>query len=309
MLYLTYDNNKKTDGAGSQLQRIISIYMIAKYYNVGYIHTSLSKLDYQGLQCLEANTCEPLQLDMYNMYFNLDSDSPSNEIEFDETYESEITHDIIMQYKDTPKNILLKITAAHNMTDANPDIFNKAPKFDWVSNSLFTPLRIAIHVRRGELFVVDSHRMLPNSYYIDCMRSLKCILDTHNIPFEFHLYTEVVKEPIHITPSHHGISNRTTHTITIRPEDSHIEDFNCFDSIHYHINESPVDTLIDLINSDILLASRSSYSYVAAILKKKGLVLFHPFWHSLSNHWIPVYSANDIINNTERILSAIKLSK
>jgi len=305
MLYLTYDNNKHTDGAGSQLQRIISIYMIAKYYNIGYIHTPIRHLDYQGLKCLEANTPDLRQIDMYNNLFNLDGHiNPS----IDDTYEIlSITHDILMQYKDTDKNILLKITYGHNLIDNNTEIFNNIPELNWVSKSLSKPLDIAVHVRRGELFVVDSYRMLPNSYYIDCMKSLKTILDTNNIPFVFHLYTEIATKNVHITPSHHGIMNRTTDIITIRPEDSHIEDFKCFDSIQYHINECPIETLRNLTNSDILLASCSSFSYVAAILKPKGVVLFHPFWHSLSKKWIPTYSGDDIINNTQQILSSIKI--
>lgn len=304
MLYLTYDNTKHTDGAGAQIQRILSIYMIAKYYNIGYIHTPLYQLDYQGLKCLEENKPDILQIDMYNDLFKLEG--TANAL-IDETHEvSSITDNILMKYKNADKNTLLKITYGDGLIDSNTSIFNESPKLNWISNIPSTPLNVAIHIRRGELYVVESNRMLPNSYYINCMKSLKTLLDTNNIPFVFHIYTEVPTKSINITPSHHGIMNRIKQPVTIKPEDNHLEEFKCFESINYHINESPVNALIDLTNSDILLASRSSFSYVAAILKKKGVVLFHPFWHCLSKSWIPVSSASDIINKKDLILSKLK---
>ncbi|MCP6755918.1 hypothetical protein NL533_30315, partial [Klebsiella pneumoniae] len=45
--------------------------------------------------------------------------------------------------------------------------------------------------------------------------------------------------------------------------------------VYWHINGDPVETLCQLATSDVLLASRSSYSYVAAMLHRGGPVLFH----------------------------------
>jgi hypothetical protein len=115
----------------------------------------------------------------------------------------------------------------------------------------------------------------------------------------------VPSKKITITPSHHGIFDRITEPIIIDPVNNHMEDFSSFTNIIYHINEDPIETLKELTNSDILLASRSSFSYVAAILKKKGVVLFHPFWHSLSPNWIPVSSEKDIFNASDKIIRAI----
>ena len=50
---------------------------------------------------------------------------------------------------------------------------------------------IGIHVRRGELYVVESHRMLPNHFYIDNCNKIIEILNNKNIPFKIELYTEI----------------------------------------------------------------------------------------------------------------------
>jgi len=303
MLYLTYNNKDLTDGAGAQLQRILSIYLIAKYYGVGYIHHGIDALLYQGVKCMETNTADPSQIAEYNVAFHLESD-PITQIH--ESYVIKGIHEEhINMFKNSEKNVLLTITLSGLLIDSNPSIMNRKIPYPWMqkTNLLRKTIKVAIHVRRGELYLVDSSRMLPNEYYIDCMNALKTILEGFRIPYEFHLYTEQVTAPVTITPGHHGICNRIDAPITLKPEDNHLEDFQVIPNIIYHINESPLQTLKDLTMADILLASRSSFSYVAAILKPAGLTFFHPFWHCLSDQWIPTRSYVDIYNNIEKIIS------
>jgi len=41
-----------------------------------------------------------------------------------------------------------------------------------------------------------------------------------------------------------------------------------------------------MATADALVMSRSSYSYVAAILNANGIVVYHPFWHSPLKEWL-----------------------
>lgn len=308
MLYLTYNNTDHPDGAGSQLQRMLSIYMMAKYFSIelntpiGYIHTPLGQIDYQGLMCLEDNTANNEVIEEYNTLFKLPSDTYDT-IHKIETVKSLSKEHILALYKSTT-NILLRTTYADKCLDVNKKAFNIPIELPWITSTISYPIHVAIHVRRGELYVVDSDRMLPNSYYVECMSALQELFNNAGIPFEFHIYTEVIRKPTIITPTHHGIFNRISQAIILSPDDNKLEDFNMFNVI-YHINESPIKTLCDLTNSHVLLASRSSFSYVSSILKKRGVVLFHPFWHGLSDSWIPVYNKNDILKHSNIILNSI----
>lgn len=305
MIYLTYNNRDFTDGAGAQLQRILSIYMLSKYYNVAYIHSPLYKIDYQGLACLEKNQSDPTQIEKYNTLFTLPSDSCE---EFDEihdvTYIDEDT--IINRYKFSSKNVLLKIAFAHKLVDQKQEILDVPIFFSWLETQLRLPCSIAVHVRRGELYVVDSDRMLPNSYYITCMKALEKILDEANISYEFHIYTENVSKEVIVTPHHHGVQGRIHHSVTLKPQDTCFDELACVKNLFFHVNTCPIETLQELSNSDILLASRSSYSYVAGILKKKGVVLQHPFWHVSKKSWIPVKKASNILTHKDTILTKIQ---
>jgi hypothetical protein len=304
MLYLTYDNQALADGAGAQLQRIISIYLAAKFYKVGYIHQGLARMSYQGAKCLEDNTSDPRQMDDYNKAFALPSTpllTPFTKIF--KVYD--ISEENINELRDQPGNILLVIQFAGTMIDKKLDILLQPIPIPWTIRPtvIARPIVVAIHVRRGELFVVDSHRMLPNSYYVECMRALHTLFTQAAVPYEFHVHTEVLTKPTLVTPEHHGICSRTKEPVLVRPEDSHMEDFKEFTDCRFHINEYPIDTLKALTVADVLLASRSSFSYVASILKQGGVVLFHPFWHSLSPAWIPTEGGKDILDAKEKILN------
>ena len=73
-LVLTYDNIKHTDGAGAQLQRIYGIYSISRLLGASYLHTPLSRVDYQGLSALEANVANPDFHHDFNNLFQIKSD-------------------------------------------------------------------------------------------------------------------------------------------------------------------------------------------------------------------------------------------
>jgi len=316
MLYLAYDNTAMPDGAGGQIQRILSIYLIAKHYGIGYIHQPILSMTYQGAKCLEMNSEDKEQITKYNELISLSSiiSLPTQPLtQHTPMYKVyDISHEIISQFIHLPTNTILFIQHAGTYIDNHPELLLNIIDFPWNfpwkmhGDPSLDIVKIAVHVRRGELFVVDSTRMLPNSYYVECMKALETILQESNTKYEFHLYTEQVTKSVEITPQHHGICERISTSVIVKPEDNHLEDFAGFPQIVYHINKCPVDTLKQLTTADVLLASRSSFSYIAGMLKKEGVVLFHPFWHSLSPDWIPTKSAQDIYKAKNKILNTLR---
>ena len=310
MLYLTYDNETLIDGAGAQLQRILTIYSIAKFYNLGYIHRGLKKISYQGAKCLEDNYLDPKQVDDYNKLFVL----PSTPLltPFTNIYNVVgITEEMINLLKNEPGDTLIVAQFAQLIIDKNPEIMLQPIPLAWTIRPtlLARPVNVAIHIRKGDLFVLASERMLPNSYYVKCMRALHTLFTQAGIPYEFHLHTEVITKPTLITADHHGICDKTIKSTVLKPEDNHLEDFDEFVGCKFHINEYPIDTLKALVLSDVLLASRSSFSYIAGFLKNKGVILFHPFWHCLLPDWIPCQDAKDIFDAKDKILKSLPAFK
>lgn len=66
-----------------------------------------------------------------------------------------------------------------------------------------------------------------------------------------------------------------------------IKNFECY--INYdvilHIDEELTSTFTGLVASDILVTSKSSFSYIAAFLTD-GEVYYLPFWHPPKKNWI-----------------------
>ena len=55
--------------------------------------------------------------------------------------------------------------------------------------------------------------------------------------------------------------------------------------VELFLNVDAVWTMSQLIEADVLIMSRSSFSYVAALISD-GVKLYEPFWHSPLKEWI-----------------------
>jgi hypothetical protein len=221
-IVLTYDNAALTDGVGAQLQRMYGIYAISRLLGTSYLHSPLSRVDYQGLAALEGDGLDP---------------------------------------------------------DISP--FTGSPRDG-------RALRVAIHVRRGELLVLDSDRMLPNSYYISVAQAIADVLESLGIEYQLEVCTEVPTTDLVIGPAHEGIFDRIGTPAILTPDMCRLDEFSVLRHLTLHLNERAIDCLHRLATADILVMSRSSFSYVGGILNRRGIVMYHPFWHRAPSSWITV---------------------
>ena len=310
MLYLTYHSKRHQDGAGAQLLRIISAYLVSVYYSVGYYHTPLSSISNYGLLCLEEKKEDKEQINRYNLLFCLNSTSSIEN--FDEIIEMDSVDDFMicsLKERATSKNILLKITYPIFLINSNPSILNlcsslhSLSSFSWLeTNALKTKcIKVGVHIRRGDILLIEKEiRYLPNEYYINIMRNLMIYFKEASIPYEFHIYTENVTKEIQFTSDYR--SDLQGVQTTLNPET--YEEFNEIDNIVWHINTDPVDSFVELCNSDLLLISISAFSYLAGILNRKAIV-FYPLksHHPPHSSWIIIDSVNKLENNKGRIVS------
>ncbi len=243
---LTYANDRHMDGAGAQLQRIYGIYAISRFCNLPYVH-SIHETIHSDLDIFK-------RLDIYA--------------------------------KSTGKIILIRVLYPYSVTDRNPEIYQYVKAVSPFQHNRSKVFRLALHVRRGEEFVIDSERMLPNSYYVACALKFIDGFKALDIPFVCELYTEVASKPFVVTPQHHGIEGRIRGNVTIDPQVNRLEDFDILPNLVRFINGDPIDTLRRMATADALVLSRSSYSYVAAILNANCIVVYHPFWHSTLTEWL-----------------------
>ena len=300
---VTYANDQHTDGAGAQLLRIYGIYAISRSLKIPYIHSPLKRIGYQGLSALENNSASAEVESEYNRIFEIPSDIELPELRIVNDM-TDANLGLIMQLQSIAQNTgefqLIRILYPYPITDQHPEMYGVVKAISPFQNVRSDVFRLAIHVRRGELFTVDSHRMLPNSYYLSCALTFADNFKKLDIPFVCELHTEVPSRTFVVTPQHHGIGGRIPANMTIDQQASCIEDFDIIPNLAKFINGDPIETLRRMATADALVLSRSCYSYVAAILNGPGIIVYNPCPHSPPKDWL-ISDGNGIVAERELI--------
>ena len=294
-LVLTYDNTKLTDGAGAQLQRIYGIYAVARLLGASYLHTPLRRVDYQGLAALERNVTDPDFHGTLNDLFRIDSDVlPADDLHRVElgNISMEDVDRLVAEFDAGAtggRPTLAQLVVSYGIADQVPDCYGVCKAISPFRSTAAAgrPLRVALHVRRGELLLVQSGRMLPNAYYVNTARHVAAMLDARGIPYQLELHTEVAGATFTVPPGYPGLPGDVASAV-ISPEMSPLHEFDALPHLVRHINDPAIDCVRKLATADVLVMSRSSFSYVAAILNRRGIVLYHPFWHSALSSWLTV---------------------
>jgi hypothetical protein len=291
---LTYDNSVLTDGVGAQLQRIYGIYSIARLLGASYVHSPLARVDYQGLAALETNVLDPAFESGFNDLLTIDSDLELT-VDFHALRLRDMSLETfyqlgeeIAQRGEGHRPTLVRLLSPYAIADRFPDCYEVCKEISPFTAAAPTTrqLRVALHVRRGELFVVDSDRMLPNQYYVDVGLHIARTLDALGLDYQIEVCTEVPTGAVLVRPGAQGIADRISTPVLLSPEMCHLEDFSALPRSMCSVNEGALDCLRRLATADILVMSRSSFSYLAAILNRRGIVLYHPFWHAALSPWI-----------------------
>jgi len=133
--------------------------------------------------------------------------------------------------------------------------------------------------------------MLPNGYYLQVCRIIGGVLRELGIPHNFEIYTEQPTKPTTVYPNTHGIANRTVQPVLISPEDTKLWELENIAPQTLFLNTDPLDTFKAMATAHILIMSRSSFSYTAALLADPAhtLAIYPPdLWLSPAPGWIYV---------------------
>ena len=143
-----------------------------------------------------------------------------------------------------------------------------------------THTNIAIHVRRGDILEDPNNpnlqmRYIANDYFKKVLDQVLEKLKTNN--------------PIHIYFFSQG-----------KPED--YPEFKEYQNLHWCLDMGAQESFLHMVYADVLITSKSSFSYKPALLNKGVKVCPENFWHGYpaSKDWI-------LVNNQGEITEVIKL--
>jgi hypothetical protein len=151
---------------------------------------------------------------------------------------------------------------------------------------------IAIHIRRGDIVQLKNEqsstwktRWLDNNYYVDILRQVLSLMGNRRV--KIYLFSQ--------------------------GEQSDFAEFSEFKNLIFCLDMNAIDSFLHLASADLLISSKSSFSYKPALISK-GIVICPIFWHSYPD--TPNYIQADdegkfdqrlLVNQLKKINTGIQL--
>ena len=276
---VTYDQNAR-DGLGSQLQRIYGLYALSRALDIKYVHTPLGQVDYQGLMPMLAGRTDPDFVARCNSFFAL----PSDNFDLDGCerllvpYPNEKRIEQYRRYAAaTGRPVLLRAHQPYGYTDPHPEAYLAlravSPYRDFRREG---PIRICIHVRRGDRVLSGDPRLLSNAYYLRACEAVVNAVHKQRVSFVVRLHTEAPSRPCTVYPGLSGMFVHINEPSTLDSAAHSLEEFKALPNLTMVLNVDPREALDDFATADVLILSCSCLGYVGGLLNPHGLVIAAP---------------------------------
>lgn len=280
----------KKDGVGAQTLAILSTMLFANDAGLTYIHTPFIKIEHNNDQ----NTLWEVK---WEEFFNLGKNElPISHV--DNKKLKKIDLKVLYDFSLFSSDIFYSVTNCHKYSNLYRERYvNLIPTLreKYYSSSLkkenllhlsTNKINIAIHIRRGDVTKKSStlFRFTDNLFVGKVLYRVLEIFKSLAIDYSVHLYSQGSLEDFN------GISDSLS-----------------LNDIHYHLNECEFSTFHNMVSADVLIMSKSTFSYVAAILSK-GIKLYEPFIHLHLSDWEKISSEASFSENKfqEKLLYLIQ---
>ena len=298
---LTYDNTASFDGTGAQIQRILGVYAICKRFNIPYIHSGINELIITPLDPFQTELELREYLVRVNRYFDFPAEvgaaGDRTLLKVQNLTRAKLLEIRTRNKMHLGKKELIAVANPFQILNQMPDIYGLAAKS--LKHLVSANKKIVLHYRRGsntlDILPGESKpRGLSNEWYLNTLRKYVSHYQESGVDFVIEIYTDMPKSTFTYTPK-----DFQSHLWSYEPrfkdgvvevigEDIKRTVFAEFgDKLLVHHGGDPLQGLIDMSEADILITSRSSYSYVGGLLNLSGKIIIPPgFWHSKLDSWV-----------------------
>lgn len=300
---LTY-NDELDDGVGAQLQRIIGIYSLAIKYGIPYAHSGIKNLLITALDPYQTQDELNIFLQRINDLFQL----PSSDFGSQRDSRLKLTSPTKLNLNLIRLKNNLKIGKFRTFVVSNPFLLlNKdpdayllaVPQLPMAKENKTDFTNIVVHYRRGSssfdiLPGESSPRAILNDWYIKVLNKYVAQLKSAGTKYHIDVFTDMPRQDMDFPPLAfqrdfwRQLPRFENDMIRIHGEDLNKTTFVDFgDSLTVHYGGDPIDDLMHMAQADIFIMSRSSFSFVGALLNRSGKIIAPPnFWHKNLSSWI-----------------------
>ena len=297
---LTYKAQEKLDGLGAQLQRLLGTRAVSAYLDIEYVHNEIEDVAIHPLDGIETSEQRKAYLLDINDIFAFSSTSTSlKNISFsiDDLSISDLWRALFLSL--TGQTLLIAITHPFRVVDLKPEMYRLS-----ISDDLRTRLlsarssirnAIAIHHRQGTgNFAIQPGQKSPRELtlisYLAPLKSLSS--DERLFKRPLSIFTDASDEEFRFEPPVHqreqwiGLPNFDGKSIVMNRHNLSAFFKERGFQVEIESGGNPLDSLARLSNSDVLVLSRSSFGYVAALLSKNSSIFLpSDFWHPKLKGW------------------------
>jgi hypothetical protein len=286
---VTYDQGG-TDGVGSQLARVYGLYALSRALHIKYVHTPIGEVRYQGLMPMLTGQIDPEFEAGYNTFFALPSDdfdlAGCEQVRAHSLNEQRVERHL-EHATASGRPLLLQAHDGYGYLDRHPAAYQGLRAVSPYRDHRATgPIRVCIHLRRGDMLNDGHSRWLPNSYFLRACGAVLKALRRHRAPFVVRLHTEVPPRPYTLYPDHPGLYIALQRPTTIDPAQYALEDFEALPNLEVALNVEPQEALDDFATADVLIAARSDLSFLGGLLNPHGLVIGVRCYHTPRPDWL-----------------------
>ena len=300
-LAITYANDKKTDGLGAQLQRVVAIRALAMRLKINYLHSKVEALTIHPLDHLENENQVDEFLQKVDNLFHLDSSIDGTWAE-EEIFLQSLSVIAIVRILFGSlirrKNVLIRVVEAYAVMELRPHDYKLVIPFFYNYPHSKSPCNeIVIHYRYGVGdSVIQPGEKLPRQMALSYFRDV-----IQNIPKEYlrknhtlRVLTDAPQFETSFKPRTdqiylwEGTPNFHNGSVVIKPF-SFQEDLGDLGlNLKVSFGGDAVDSILRMSSCDVLILSRSSLSYVGALFNQGAALIYFPpgFWHPRMKSWI-----------------------
>lgn len=299
-LIITFDAARADDGTGAQIQRLIAVRALCLILGTPYLHTPIQQIAIHPLDPFQ--TVEEMKVFVGNVnakfaYTSADLPREHSTLKLAELKISDLGQLLLLIFRG--RRTLVHILNAYLVVDQFPRFYKRALQHLTVHFQTRTSASdglIAVHYRQGVGgFAIypgmKVPRQLPLKMYLNRIRHIQNENPGTNL--KLLILTDAPKNPVTFTPPAEqkelwiDTPSFDSGVMSVQEYDfeSEIQDLN----LPYTIlsGGDPLDAIFRLASSDFLLMSRSSLSYVGALLAGEKTEVFYPrgFWHPKLKSW------------------------
>lgn len=279
-------------GIGDQLASWISGYYYAGLFQVNYAHSRFYPDKWEEFFDFGAGEENAIRLLKEKKYQRVvlpwfDEDSKSDR---------QLIYNIMRSYSGKRVVFFLELnqiyTAQYGVMEVLQDKFNTRHPLQ-SETLIYEPdtLSIAVHIRRGDIEIGQvngeeqlTQRWLNNEYYIRVLEQIWPLLK--NKKAAIYLFSQGSEEAF--------------------------REFEQFGCVHYCMNMPATDSFLHMTRADILITSKSSFSYKPALLSKGIKICPQNFWHEYPDdrRWIMASDTGELrLSDVEGALKLMKNSR